>query len=189
MIVHNDAHAHLPKKDQVPRQVLLKTYEEGYEKEYHLERNANRAFASEEIAPCIGSFHWFDEKSSRTSTLIFQYTEHGTLLDLYRQSFPPFLPEDIKAFWVGILGVAKGLHTIHKQVGYKGFHHDLKPSNILVFSKGLTDSKYAYKFKIGDLGASYLIPTNDNLETINRGTTRTYGNTPKLTQTTMTWAD
>jgi hypothetical protein len=54
-------------------------------------------------------------------------------------------------------------------------HHDMKPSNILVFSKEYIDSKLVYDFKIGDFGASYLIPTNVTLEAINRGTTRTYG--------------
>ncbi|CAH0055526.1 unnamed protein product [Clonostachys solani] len=175
MVVHDDAHAHLPRKDKVPRLVFLKTYEEEYHSVYHLERTSNSAFASEEIAPCIGSFHWFDEKDGRTSTLIFQYAEHGTLLDLYRESHPPYLPEDIKAFWEGIAGVAKGLHIIHNQVGYQeGLHHDMKPSNILVFSKGIKDGKLVYQFKIGDFGASYLIPTNVKREAINRGTTRTY---------------
>uniref|UniRef100_A0A0B7KEL8 Protein kinase domain-containing protein n=1 Tax=Bionectria ochroleuca TaxID=29856 RepID=A0A0B7KEL8_BIOOC len=175
MVVHDDAHAHLPRRAKVPRLVLLKTYEEIYHDEYRLEREANNVFASKEIAPCKGSFHWFDEKNGRIGTLIFEYAEHGTLLDLYLQSHPPYLPEDIKAFWEGITGPAKGLHTIHKQVGYQdGLHHDMKPSNILVFSKEYIDSKLVYDFKIGDFGASYLIPTNVTLEAINRGTTRTY---------------
>ncbi|CAH0025734.1 unnamed protein product [Clonostachys rhizophaga] len=175
MVVHNDAHEHLPREDEVPSLVFLKTYEERYHSVYHLERKSNSAFASEEIAPCIGSFHWFDENKGRTSTLVFQYAEHGTLLDLYRQSLPPYLPEHVKAFWEGISGVLKGLHTIHDSVGsYTGLHHDMKPSNILVFSNGLLDDKFVYQFKIGDFGASYLIPSNVNLQPINRGTTRTY---------------
>ncbi|CAI6087926.1 unnamed protein product [Clonostachys chloroleuca] len=175
MVVHDGAHAHLPRRAKVPRLVLLKTYEEIYHNEYHLERKANNVFASKEIAPCKGSFHWFDEKNGRIGTLIFEYAEHGTLLDLYLQSHPPYLPEDIKSFWEGIAGPAKGLHTIHKQVGYQdGLHHDMKPSNILVFSREYVDSKLVYDFKIGDFGASYLIPTNVTLEAINRGTTRTY---------------
>jgi serine/threonine protein kinase len=63
-------------------------------------------------------------------------------------------------------------------------HHDMKPSNILVFSNGLLDDKFVYQFKIGDFGASYLIPSNANLQPINRGTTRTYGIFPILKQTT-----
>ncbi|CAG9962894.1 unnamed protein product [Clonostachys byssicola] len=175
MVVHDDAHDHLPRKAKVPRVILLKTYEEIYHNEYKVERKANNVFASKEIAPCKGSFHWFDEKKGRTSTLIFEYAEHGTLLDLYLESQPPSFPEDIKAFWEGITGIAKGLHTIHKQPGYQdGLHHDIKPSNILVFSKEYSEGKLVYHFKISDFGASYLIPTNATAEAINRGTTRIY---------------
>lgn len=55
----------------------------------------------------------------RTSTLIFEYAERGSLLDLFEKGRNPFKPSDVIAMWKGFLDLMKGLETIHEQAGLK----------------------------------------------------------------------
>ncbi|KAL9129565.1 MAG: hypothetical protein Q9217_002021 [Psora testacea] len=107
------------------------------------ECEAFRRLKSQNIIGFYGSFI-----HNGTYNVILEFADKGNLEDFLRTHSPPSSGEDIYAFWVGLLGVVRGLRTIHgtQQISANG-------PQILLGSHG--KSRYQLQFKIADLGLSH----------------------------------
>ncbi|KAL8748261.1 MAG: hypothetical protein Q9184_007455 [Pyrenodesmia sp. 2 TL-2023] len=120
--------------------------------------------------------------------ILLEYADMGTLEDYLAKTPPPCTAKDIIDFWHSILSVTRGLMRIHNSTHsisldtdgpriFQGWHHDIKPSNLLVKSqKG--GSAYKFKCKLADLGLSHFKRSRpsqrDSVDKDAYGT-RTYG--------------
>lgn len=82
-------------------------------------RNELKAFtAFQNAPPCenilgyLGSFHSTTEKGM-TYTIILEYADKGTLLDIYRRNQPPITFEEVRTFWSEIMKIVKALMVVH----------------------------------------------------------------------------
>lgn len=153
--------------------VVLKSYPYRADRIY---RNEFKAFtALQNAPPCenilryLGSFHSTTENGI-TYTIILEYANKGTLLDMYRRNQPPVTFEEVKTFWSGILKIAKALmavqYTLDGKVANKCIHQDVKPSNIFAFScEEDTSEDYKATFKIGDFGESSVMRSDPYSQT------------------------
>ncbi|ROV89219.1 hypothetical protein VMCG_09900 [Cytospora schulzeri] len=153
--------------NQAQDQVVLKSYPPNADRIF---RNEFKAFTTFENAkPCenilkyLGSFHTATGDGT-TYTIILEYADKGTLLDIYRRNQPPVKFEEIQIFWSAILKMVKALmavqYTLQGKVAEKCIHQDLKPSNIFAFSDDEeTSEDFKATFKIGDFGESSVMRT------------------------------
>lgn len=178
----------------MPTIAVLKTYPPKEQNGYEGEEKAYRAFGNRHpnILRCLGSFHYISNNTGRTSTLILEYADGGTLEDLFIRNNPPYRLDDIRVFWNNFLGPTEALEAVHNlwTNRYKAFvalhlllaqiidiasrtHQDIKPSNIFVFSEG--QPQYNHTLKIGDFGNSHVTASGSN-PGIDTGGSKTYGN-------------
>lgn len=54
---------------------------------------------------------------NRTSTLVLEFAEGGTLLEFFQTSKPPYMASGIKAIWMALLEMVIGLEIMHEQDG------------------------------------------------------------------------
>lgn len=154
-------------------QVVLKSYPYTADRIFRNEFNAftklQNARSCENILGYLGSFQSTTEQGM-TYTIILEYADKGTLLDIYRRNQPPITFEEVRTFWSGIMKIVKALmvvhHTLHGKVANKCIHQDVKPSNIFAFS-GEDDTSEDYKatFKIGDFGESSVMRSDPYSQT------------------------
>ncbi|KAG8532869.1 uncharacterized protein KY384_002747 [Bacidia gigantensis] len=141
---------------------VIKTYRTKAAKSYY--KNECQAFKRLRIGnrPPRNIVHFYGHwEHLGTYNVILEYADKGTLEDLITTT-PPSTAEDILVFWDSLLDVAYGLDAIHNTQSATadlpyimlGWHQDLKPSNILLFSSG-HGSRYRFVFKIADLGVSH----------------------------------
>ncbi|KAF7187457.1 Mitogen-activated protein kinase kinase 2 [Pseudocercospora fuligena] len=121
-----------------------------------------------------------------TFNIILEFAEVGNLEEFYESAIRPVGGEQIINFWENLFDTTKALFTIHESyLGQRasgnhllpqGWHHDLKPANILV--SHCNRRLYPYCFKIADLGLAHfktVIEGDDEAEVRARFGTRTYG--------------
>lgn len=118
---------------------------------------------SEHVIAYYGSF-----QQGPRRTLISEYVHGGTLLDYLRSTDPPKTRQDIHDFWISLLNILKGLHSVHQITNhakhaaeYRLVHEDLKPDNILL-ARDESQSIYQFQAKIADFGCSNLLTMNQN---------------------------
>jgi serine/threonine protein kinase len=76
----------------------------------------------------------------------------NTLEDMFQETTPPSIHEDIAAFWSGLVDIIRALELLHSPVNESKVHHfDIKPSNILVFHQINASPR---KFGISDVDIS-----------------------------------
>lgn len=101
--------------------VIFKVYPNEQCQIFNLEREAYSALQNrrdhENILRCLGTFYWNTEDGRRRSTLMLEYTNQGSLLDLYQKNEPPLNSRDTNQFWNMFLCVIKGLDTMHNCKG------------------------------------------------------------------------
>ncbi|KAI0507743.1 hypothetical protein KFK09_013871 [Dendrobium nobile] len=83
------------------------------------------------------------EESKRL--LIYEYMSKGSLANLILQSDPPSWKKQSRI----LLGVARGIHYLHRECETKIIHRDIKPENILIDDN--------WRVKISDFGISKLL--------------------------------
>lgn len=145
---------------------VLKTYRAAdAEENYKAERDAymKLRWAGKPSPHIIAYYGGFIHGDSYN--IILEYADQGTLEDFMRNTKSPSTIEDTAIFWDRLFGVTHGIMTIHGNIGnyssvsqiINGWHQDVKPANILVFS-GNGDSPYDCHFKIADLGLAHFKP-------------------------------
>lgn len=96
---------------------IFKIYPEEKHQTYNLEKYAYSAMYnrrdSENILSCLGTFYWTLEDGRRRSTLMLEYTDQGSLLDLYQKNEPPHNLPGIIEFWDMFRYVIQGLDMMH----------------------------------------------------------------------------
>lgn len=98
---------------------MLKSYDTQYERNYQNEIEAYSSFAnaksSENILGCLGSYHVqpLVPGSGLQYTIMLEYAERGSLLQLYEENDPPSSFAETKAFWSSLLQVATALVVAH----------------------------------------------------------------------------
>ncbi|KAK2607656.1 hypothetical protein N8I77_006319 [Diaporthe amygdali] len=168
--------------------LVLKSYGSLYKSNYYNEIKAYNAFNNatpcENIVKCLGSYHVqpLAPGSGLKFTILLEYANRGSLLEVYQKNDPPVTFAETKAFWSNLLQVAKGLmvaqNTPPKRPGASCVHQDLKPSNILVFGReNVSSSENDLTFKISDFGNSHTrrsAPDDPGRLGYDNGSTRTY---------------
>lgn len=102
--------------------LVLKSYDTQYESSYQNEIKAYNAFANakpcENILKYIGSYYVqpLAPGSGLQYTIMLEYAERGSLLQLYSKNDPPFALAETKAFWSSLFPVAKGLMAAHNKL-------------------------------------------------------------------------
>ncbi|CAG8952521.1 hypothetical protein HYFRA_00009625 [Hymenoscyphus fraxineus] len=106
---------------------------------------------------------------SGTYNIILEFADQGSLEQYFQTIDPPSKIEDISKLWASLFGIIKGIDSIHNvelakpNAGFgilNGYHQDIKPRNILVFSNN-SSSPYEFTFKLADLGLSHFQQTVD----------------------------
>ncbi|KAL9632109.1 MAG: hypothetical protein Q9164_005519, partial [Protoblastenia rupestris] len=127
---------------------------------YHDERDAFvRLRWGWKPAPDIIGFYGSFVRGN-TYNLILEYADLGTLEHFIQNTVAPSDGQGTSLFWERLSNVTLGLLRIHNTMPKGdiklpqvplGWHHDIKPANILVFS-GDEGSVFDCHFKIADLG-------------------------------------
>ncbi|CAZ81471.1 unnamed protein product [Tuber melanosporum] len=118
------------------------------------------------IIKLLGSYYQNDDYN-----LFFPLAE-GSLKDLFDGGRPGF-DVDTESFYSSIVGLSSAINHIHnftyemggKNMNFKGYHHDLKPANILI-QQG--------KFVIADFGLSKFKADANTSSTIHKTGTEAY---------------
>ncbi|KAI4126118.1 MAG: hypothetical protein LQ338_003923, partial [Usnochroma carphineum] len=146
-----------------PRDLLntfvLKTYRGADAKDQHkAERDAfiNLRYDNKPSPNIIAYYGSFVDDD--TYNIILEYADGGTFEDFMATRSKPPSEEAMLGFWNRLCSITHGLATIHGNPGPEpsgtpvllGWHQDIKPANILVFS-GSGTSSYDVYFKIADL--------------------------------------
>lgn len=98
---------------------MLKSYDTPFERNYQNEIEAYSSFAnaksSENILGCLGSYRVqpLAPGSGLQYTIMLEYAERGSLLQLYGENDPPFSFAETKAFWSSLLQIATALVIAH----------------------------------------------------------------------------
>ncbi|ROW17218.1 hypothetical protein VPNG_01208 [Cytospora leucostoma] len=156
--------------------VVLKSYLSRDKEVYDREVKAFTAFRNaptcENILGYLGSYGTVTE-GNMNYTIILEYADRGTLLDVFHRNRPPVTFEEIKIFWSRIYKIVKALYSIQntlpKTLGSSCVHQDIKPSNI--FACGDEEGRsedYRSTLKIGDFGESSVVRA-DPLHRTSRG--------------------
>ncbi|KKY22681.1 putative serine threonine protein kinase [Phaeomoniella chlamydospora] len=162
----------------------MKTYTTPDARKYHdKEVDAfQRVGQCDTLVAFHGSFSQQLLYGGQTFNILLEYADGGTLEDFFQRDRQPTSPEDIIKFWEKLLDITKALHAIHqvepRREGpeiFHGWHQDVKPKNILVFSQG--DHIFDSKFKLADLGLSHFRESMDgrNIWDKDAQGTREYG--------------
>lgn len=137
----------------------------------------NLAVTSHITSSIVGFHGGF--RHNNTYNIILEWADWGTLEDYMRAIKPPTKGEDIVTFWHNLFNVTHGLSKIHRASaapishssilnGYQRlppfitakhtklvrWHQDVKPRNILVFSRRPSTASTPH-FKLADLGVSH----------------------------------
>lgn len=93
---------------------MLKTYTKQYRgRQYQAEVDAFlRLRKHKDLHSFIGFFGSFEQ--GQTFNIILQYAAGGTLEDFFQSNEPPRTPQDIFAFWRGLMEILHGLKFIHQ---------------------------------------------------------------------------
>ncbi|KAL9039625.1 MAG: hypothetical protein Q9214_004801 [Letrouitia sp. 1 TL-2023] len=138
---------------------VLKTYQGPDAEEHHKrERNAFMNLRYDKRpSPFIIAYHgsFVDDD---TFNIILEYADRGNLEDFMKATPEPLTGEDMIEFWDRLSNITHGLALIHSFPGdtssnfsvLLGWHQNIKPANILVFS-GSGTSSYDVYFKIAEL--------------------------------------
>ncbi|KAH8748010.1 kinase-like domain-containing protein [Hyaloscypha sp. PMI_1271] len=157
----------------------LKTYHPSERESYKCETKAYKTLSENPKLPLITTFYcdFEQEKDPKDQTenedekcnsyVIVEYADRGNLEEFFQKTKPPSELQDIVNFWKHFCEIAKALysvHTITPQTGdhseeQAGWHYDVKPENILVFSNGRS-SDYECCFKLTDFGISLFKATD-----------------------------
>ncbi|KAL9612988.1 MAG: hypothetical protein Q9167_002465 [Letrouitia subvulpina] len=145
---------------------VLKTYRGPDAEEQHKrERNAFMSLRHDKKpSPFIIAYHgsFVDDD---TFNIILEYADRGNLEDFMKATPEPSTGEAMIEFWDRLCNITHGLALIHGFPGdtsgnipvLLGWHQDIKPANILVFS-GSGTSSYDVYFKIADLSLCHFKP-------------------------------
>lgn len=107
--------------------------------------------------------YWASFEQQGRYSIIFPLAEENL-----RQFWANTTPSSVTSHWYlqQMTGIATALDYLHNDLlaqdssPLSGYHHDIKPENILVF----VDGSSAHRFKISDFGASYLYPKESRQE-------------------------
>ncbi|KAF5713092.1 serine threonine kinase [Fusarium mundagurra] len=97
----------------------------------------------------------FSFPESQRSIAVFEHANGGSLIDFFHTNSPPSSNEDILQFWKQILKLIETIAILHEahapdklSKSSSGLvHQDIKPENILVYSKDENDSISGIDFK------------------------------------------
>ncbi|CAO2658216.1 Nn.00g059390.m01.CDS01 [Neocucurbitaria sp. VM-36] len=144
----------------LPKYSVLKSYcaqHDGlYENEVQIYRDLGQhKDISNNIARFYGSW-----KQGDTRNILLEYVEGSTLTNFFKHEHPTS-EGDMVEFWsnlIQILGPVCRLHDHHDQENHNeaasGVHQNIKSDSILV-SRNHGESRFAYNFKLADLGLAY----------------------------------
>lgn len=100
--------------------IMLKSFPPDAQAEYNNEITAYIAFRNgtvhcKNILKCLGCYRVASpsDADSFVYTIILEYANRGTLLDLYKKNSPPINFEETKLFWEGLCKVVLGLEVTH----------------------------------------------------------------------------
>lgn len=112
--------------------------------------------------------------SSRSNNIILEYADCGSLEDFWQKHpLGCTSASEFWHFWKQLLDITLPLDKLHfgrpinaddPYSGLQGFHHDIRPCNILVSSlhSSQGSSPFPYRFMLGDLGLVDLIKKKGN---------------------------
>ncbi|KAL6717939.1 hypothetical protein ACLMJK_004024 [Lecanora helva] len=119
--------------------------------------------------------------------LILEYADKGTLEEWMKTTEPPNTGTEIRIFWQRFFELLRGLSAIHNSDWdvssprgprvMLGWHQDIKPSNILVKSRG-SESNYDCDYIVADLGLTHfkkIVHKDQDAYSTNADGTYTYG--------------
>ncbi|KAF2116786.1 hypothetical protein BDV96DRAFT_34877 [Lophiotrema nucula] len=157
--------------DFLPRTYALKRYRGQYaESNYKQELEAfHRLSGRGGTTDIVGYFGAFQHGES--FNLILEYADKMDLEQYFQSEDRPKAIVDILHFWEGQRRLVYALLNLHGHGSGedipRGFHQDLKPSNVLVMSCGRT-SPYEYMFKVGDLNTAHFASSSNSKTAIAR---------------------
>ncbi|KAI9695281.1 MAG: hypothetical protein M1820_008743 [Bogoriella megaspora] len=163
---------------------VLKTFRRKACKLYRREAEAyakiRRSFDGRNENGIIGFYGSFEHREA--FHIILEHANCDTLQDYMNSVPPPMKTEDILSFWENLLVLTRALEGLHAAVHHesanvteKGWHQDIKPTNILCQLED-DQSPYQCAFKLADLGLSHFLldVQESNKPPDNRGL-RAYG--------------
>ncbi|KAL8713929.1 MAG: hypothetical protein Q9220_002075 [cf. Caloplaca sp. 1 TL-2023] len=166
IVVDREYNKLVPPGLQVPEQAhhlldtfVLKTYRgEDAKNQFEAERDAFKRLRYDKMPTDSVIAYYGNFVDKDTYNIILEYADQGDLAKFLKRTPKPPTIEAMLEFWERLCRLAHGLATIHgfppkirnASHGFLGWHQDIKPENILVFSTGGT-SKYDVLFKIADL--------------------------------------
>ncbi|KAG5745528.1 hypothetical protein H9Q70_011775 [Fusarium xylarioides] len=96
------------------------------------------------------TFTGFSFPESQRSIAVFEHANGGSLIDFFHTKSPPSSSENILLFWKAMLKLIETVAILHGELSRNSsglVHQDIRPENILVFSKDEKDSFSSIDFK------------------------------------------